>query len=191
MIMRLFFAVTLPDDVIAGVAAAQTLVRKPAGEDGIRWTRPEQFHYTLKFLGEQPPARASKAAVAAESICDGVEPFELVLGGIGAFPNINRPGTIWLGATSGAEALAELAGNLDRSLHKAGFALENRPLKPHLTLARIKSYQGEGSAAKALKKVEIGEVGRAAIDRFVLMQSNTKPTGSEYTVIQSFKLSEP
>ena len=188
--MRLFFAVALPDDIIAAIVASQAKIRKPAGEDGIRWTRPEQFHYTLKFLGEQPPARMTKATLAAELIRRSVKPFDLVLAGIGAFPNANRPGTIWLGAASGAESLAELAGKLDRALHHAGFALDNRPLTPHLTLARIKSYQGEASAAKALEKLEIGEVGRATVDRFVLMQSNTKPTGSEYTVIQEFKLEE-
>src|SRR5204863_5233770 len=107
--MRLFFAVALPESVAAALVAAQAELRKLAGEEGIRWTRPEQFHYTLKFLGEQPPARASKAAVAAESICENVQSFEITLAGIGAFPNANRPGTIWLGAAGGAESVADLA----------------------------------------------------------------------------------
>ena len=71
-------------------------------------TRPEQFHYTLKFLGEQPPARADKAIAAADSIRENVEQFEISLGSIGAFPNTNRPGTIWLGTNSGGDALAEV-----------------------------------------------------------------------------------
>ncbi len=184
--MRLFFAVTLPEEIIERVSVAQASLREAIGDDGVKWTRPDQFHYTLKFLGETPPPRARRAVDAALVTSEGVTPFEMVLGGVGAFPNSQRPSTLWVGATAGGEALAELAARLDGLLVKQGFQKENRPLKAHLTLARIKGYAGEVAAARALKTADVGELGSAAIDRFVLMHSTLKPTGSVYAVVEEF-----
>ncbi len=184
--MRLFFAALLPEPLVARVLEVQQQLRARVGDDGVRWTRPDQFHYTLKFLGEQPPARANRAVEAALAAREGPSRFSLTLTGVGAFPNERRPSTLWTGAGEGADRLAELAASLERLLVKEGFARENRPFKPHLTLARIKSYAGEIAAAKALKTAEIGEIGAAPIDRFVLMQSTLKPSGSEYAILEEF-----
>jgi len=189
--MRLFFAIPLPDEVIARISAVQEQLRAAIGEDGVRWTRPDQFHYTLKFLGEQPVARAEKAVEVAYAVRSEQTPFELTLGGVGAFPNHQRPGTLWLGATAGAEALTDLAARLDAALARQRFPRENRPLKAHLTLARIKSYAGEIAAARALKTAQVGEIGVVTVDRFVLMQSTLKPSGSEYTIVAEFKFISP
>src|SRR5579872_7322984 len=111
--MRLFFAVTLPDDIIERVSAVQQELRAIAGDEGIRWTRPEQFHYTLKFLGEQPAPRARKAIEAALAAREGQPAMEISLGGVGAFPNPQRPGVLWVGAKEGAEKLTDFAARLD------------------------------------------------------------------------------
>jgi RNA 2',3'-cyclic 3'-phosphodiesterase len=184
--MRLFFAVTLPEEIIARTAAQQEELRAKAGDEGIKWTRPEQFHYTLKFLGEQPALKAHKAAETAKAVAVGAQPFELTLGGVGAFPNSNRPSVLWLGATSGAELLIDLATRLEMALVRQGFSRENKPPKAHLTLARMKTYAGETAAARLLRGVEVGEVGAFTVDRFVLMQSTLKPSGSEYAVVEQF-----
>ncbi len=184
--MRLFFAVPIPEEIVARVAEAQAELRAAVGDDGVRWTRPEQFHYTLRFLGEQPPPRAAKALQTALTAREKQEPFTVALGGVGAFPNDRRPGTLWVGASVGVERLVALASTLDRLLVKEGFARENRPFKAHLTLARIKSYAGETAAAKALRTADVGELGAFTVDRFVLMQSTLKPSGSAYQVLEEF-----
>src|SRR5436309_14011058 len=103
--MRLFFAVTLPDEIIASISKVQQDLRKAMGDEGVKWTRPEQFHYTLRFLGEQPAPKAHIAIEAAQAVAADCKEFEFSLGGIGAFPNIQRPGMLWVGATAGVEPL--------------------------------------------------------------------------------------
>lgn len=187
--MRLFFAVLIPEEIIARVSEVQGELRAAIGDEGIRWTRPEQFHYTIKFLGSQPPAKLNMVLPVAQAVRESIEPFDLRLTGIGAFPNANRPGTLWIGASDGAEAITRLADQLDQQLHSEGFAREKRGHTAHLTLARIKSYAGETAAAKRLKTTDVGDLGIASVDRFVLMESKLKPTGSEYTVVEEFLLS--
>lgn len=185
--MRLFFAVALPAELVERVRQAQQDLRRAAGDGpGIRWTRPDQFHYTIKFLGEQPPPRAARAAEAAAPLRECRYPFRMTLGGAGAFPSNQRPTTLWLGATSGGADLADLAADLDRRLVAAGFSKESRPLTAHLTLARIKTYDGEKAVARVLKEHQIGEVGEFNVDRLILMRSLLKPSGSEYTVVDEF-----
>src|SRR5260221_12937377 len=93
--MRLFFAILLPDEIIRALQGFQEDLRGDAGEAGLRWTRPEQFHLTLKFLGEQSRSRARTAVEAAELLRER-PPFELAVGGLGAFPNSARPSNLWL-----------------------------------------------------------------------------------------------
>src|SRR5437870_1364821 len=138
--MRLFFAVTLPEEIIARVTEAQQNLRKAIGDEGVRWTRPEQFHYTLRFLGEQPPPKAHIAVEAAQAVAADSREFDFSLGGVGAFPNIQRPSTLWIGASAGVEPLTSLANLLEWRLQRAGFRKEKQSFNAHLTIARIKGY---------------------------------------------------
>lgn len=189
--MRLFFAVTIPEEMVAQVQAVQQELRAVIGDEGVRWTRPEQFHYTLKFLGEQPLKRVYEAIEVARTLRETQAPFALTLGGVGAFPNNERPSVLWLGAHLGGDTLAELADRLDAALYRRRFRREPRPHKAHLTLARIKSYAGEAAAARLLRNHRVGELGGFVVDRFVLMKSILKPNGSEYTVVEEFRFPTP
>jgi RNA 2',3'-cyclic 3'-phosphodiesterase len=190
--MRLFFAVTLPDELVEKVLEAQAALRELVGDEGVRWTKPEQFHYTLKFLSEQSAARAERAVECAEAARESHAGFAMTLGGLGAFPSDQRPSTLWLGATAGADTLAAIAADLDTRLTGHGFPRENKPLKAHLTLGRIKTYKGEAAAARALRKMaedpRWSGLGSFRVDRFVLMRSTLKPEGSEYAVVDEFHL---
>jgi 2'-5' RNA ligase len=186
--MRLFFAVTLPEEIIARVTDVQQNLRKAIGDVGVKWIRPEQFHYTLRFLGEQPAHSAHVAVEVAQAVAADCEEFDFSLSGIGAFPNIQRPSILWVGASTGVEPLTNLANTLEWRLQRAGFRKEAQDFNAHLTISRIKGYAGEIAAVKTLKSADIGELGTVRLDRFVLMQSVLKPTGSEYTVVEEFSL---
>jgi len=186
--MRLFFAVEVPDKVVERILEAQAGLRRQIGDDGVRWTRPDQFHFTLRFLGEQPPLRMARAVKAAVETRTGRGPFQMAVGGLGAFPSRERPSVLWTAATEGAGSLGELAGVLDHFLQRERFPRENRPFKAHLTLARIKGYAGEESAARALRTVTVGDLGSFRVDGFVLMESKTLSSGSQYRVVERFEL---
>lgn len=186
--MRLFFAVAVPDEVLERVGAIQTQLRERIGDEGVRWTRPDQFHYTLKFLGEQSFQRAETAVEVATAIAEEGAPFEMTLSGVGAFPNDQRPSILWVGAAQGADELVTLATRLDDVLSRRGFPHDKKPLKAHLTLARIKTYAGEAAAARTLRSAPDADCGSFRVDRFVLMRSILKPTGSEYSILKEFNL---
>lgn len=189
--MRLFFAITVPSELIEKLTAVQDQLRAEMPDPGIRWTKPEQFHYTLKFLGEQPVQRAYTAVEVVQTIARAQRPFTLTLGGVGAFPNVERPNVIWIGATQGQEELVGLARDLDSALARERFRREPKPPKAHLTLARVKSYDAEVAVSARLPRVTVGEIGSIEVDYMVLMQSILRPSGAEYTEVERFRFEGP
>jgi RNA 2',3'-cyclic 3'-phosphodiesterase len=187
--LRLFFAVLLPDDMLDAVERVSDGLRAQIGDNGVKWTRREQFHFTLKFLGQVGAPCSHRIIDAAVSTVEDQAPFEVTLGGVGAFPTDARPSTLWLAATAGVGPLTDLALRLEAALAKERFPRDKRPLKPHLTLARVKSYPGEAATAKALRSVQIGEIGSFTVDRIALMCSTLHPYGSEYSVVEEFRFS--
>ncbi len=184
--MRLFFAIAIPDEVAEGVLRAQDYLRRRMACPTIRWARRDQFHYTVKFLGEQPMPKARKAVEAAERVCEVTRPFVLTLDGIGAFPSRQRPSVLWIGASAGAAEFAALARSLDDALARERFRKETREPSAHLTIARLKTYEAEAAAAKGLTAAHVGEIGSLTADHLVLMRSLLRPTGSEYAVVERF-----
>ena len=183
--MRLFFAVQLPD------AARETMrpsleVARRAGEAGVGFTRLEQLHLTLAFLGEQPESALGRASAAAEAV-RGLPHFELSISGRGAFPGMSRPRVLWLGVGEGAATLTELANELSARLREQGFALEDRAFRPHLTLGRT-SPRGDRDARRALEALPTGELARFAVRELALMQSVLGPGGAKHTALRQFPL---
>src|SRR5215470_17261032 len=139
--MRLFFALQLPENVRERLAP---LVPKA-----------DQLHFTLAFLGET--GKLDDAIAAAQTV--NAPSFDLAIAGRGAFPNERRPRVLWLGVSDGAQPLCDVAGQLCTALRGRGFALEDRPFKPHLTIGRVKPG-GDRNARKTLDAIPVGELAR-------------------------------
>jgi len=191
--MRLFFAVTLPQEAQDAAQQAQARLRASAGERGIAWEAPRKFHYTLKYLGETSDAEKALAVEAGRVVAAQTAPFLLTLAGVGAFPQQRRPQVLWIGASEGVPHLTRLAESLERALMARGFAPETRRYHPHLTLARMRGPEGEEAIAKTLaaeaaelKKVD--KFGVIAVSDFVLMRSELHPSGAIYSVLETFPL---
>jgi 2'-5' RNA ligase len=188
--MRLFFAVNLPDEELDILENAQKKLSSLAPGNDIRWARRDQFHFTLKFLGEQPAVRAQKAAELALQVGYSFAPFFITLSGFGAFPNSERPNVLWMGMEEGADEMQKLSSSIDSGLRSLGFKLDNKPYKPHLSLARIKTYPQEMAAAQILLRSNLIIQVRVKVSSFSLMQSSLLPSGSEYTEVEKFAFSE-
>jgi len=182
--MRLFFSVPLPREAKDRAVQALATARATAAE--LSWTKPEQMHLTLAFLGEQPPEALERMYAAAQP-CTALQPFEATLAGAGAFPNPRRAHVLWLGITDGASQLVELAARLCSGLRAAGFELEARPFQPHLTVARVKRGN-ERDAERALRSVAPGEVTRFQVGKLVLMKSELSPKGARHEAVRAFPL---
>ncbi|HZX94120.1 MAG TPA: RNA 2',3'-cyclic phosphodiesterase [Myxococcales bacterium] len=180
--MRLFFALPLPTDVKERLQPTLDAARRAAGES-VGFTRLEQIHFTLAFLGEQPSP--DKALAAGEVLRD-QDAFELAIGGAGAFPNTARPRVLWLGVTEGAAQLMVAADRLRRALRDSGFMPEERPFRPHLTVGRVRP-RGEKTARQALAAIAPGELARCTVRHACLMQSVLGKSGATHTLVRAYE----
>jgi 2'-5' RNA ligase len=152
----------------------------------VKWVGPEAMHVTLKFLGQIPSDRLAGARRVCEEISRDIRPFSLRVQGLGAFPNISKPGVIWAGLLDEERAASRLASELDSGLNKAGFLKEKRPFKPHLTLGRTK-LRGKDEELSGAIRAGMDMMGPEFIaDRIVLYRSDLKPSGAEYSIIGEY-----
>lgn len=135
--MRCFIAIEIPDNW----RSALTKVCDPTGltPRGVRWVRPEQYHVTLRFLGEIEDQLVPAISDAVAQSAAQIEPFALRLAGLGAFRSRDVARVVWAGIddpTHGCQRWIDLAGP---ALEALGFDADSRPYHPHITLARAKT----------------------------------------------------
>lgn len=176
--MRLFVAIPLPPDVAARASAIL-----PPSLPALRRVKPENLHLTLAFLGETPEGRLPDLGTAAEAAARPVPPFKLAFDRAGQFPERGRPRVIWLGIGAGLANVERLGEGLYRSLRSAGLDFEDRPLSPHLTLARV-ADDASGSEGRtisaALRSLEVQRL-ELDVSEIVVVQSALSPRGPRYT----------
>jgi 2'-5' RNA ligase len=191
--IRLFLAIFPPAEIAQGLKEAGRSLASSLSAKEVAWTRPEQIHLTLNFLGNVEWARVEELARAVEAVCGRGESHLLQAGGLGCFPSPARPRIIWAGLGGAVAILAELKRMLDESLAKLGYAPETRPFHPHLTIGRVKllSASDRRHLASTLPKWSAADFGSWTVKRIELMQSVLSPTGAEYTKVQSFRLMPP
>ncbi len=189
--MRLFIAINLPDRVKASLAKLIDEVRVHG--DIMRWTRAENIHLTLKFLGEVSPTLAGDVEALLQDIVSCHPPFRMVIEGVGAFPNVNRPRIVWVGVR-GDRVLEAIRMDLEDGFSELGFEREDRPFKPHLTIGRIRRGGERGGGRYPLSE-RLERAAFAGADFTVtsveLMESFLKPAGAEYTIRKKTDLTGP
>jgi len=173
--MRLFFAVPIPEETSARIAAE----RKRVVSDALRWVDLENQHFTLHFLGEVAEERLEGLISAGSAVAAKHQPFFIQISGAGFFPNQNRPRIFWIGTAEGTEKLAALAKDLSG----------DRPFWPHLTVVRIKK-KIPAEIMQQLERWKDKDFGSFLIDRFLLMESRLFPEGAVYCEIHSFPLNK-
>ena len=179
--MRLFFALPLPGEAKEALRQPLEEARK-AGGDGVGFTRIEQLHFTLAFLGEQP---GEDEALAAGDVLTQTAAFEIAISGSGAFPSTARPRVLWLGVSAGAAELVAVAERLGGALREQRFALDERKFRPHLTFGRVRP-RGERSARRALAVIAPRELVRWTAREACLMQSVLGRGGATHSVLHTF-----
>ena len=149
----------------------------------MRWTRPENVHLTLKFLGEIPEGEIEHIGAALRKVCGDHTPFDASLSSFGAFPSARRARVIWAGAAAGSEELRALAADMEAAFEPLGFGREDRTFVPHVTLGRVR-----GKPVKLeLPAVVPGEA-RFEISRVELMESRLAAGGAVYETLCSLAL---
>ncbi len=102
----------------------------------VRWTKPENVHLTLKFLGEVPEESLTDIGGVLREVAARHETFEIEADGFGAFPSAEKARVLWAGVGEDAARLRTLAGEVEDALEPLGFEREDRVFTPHITLGR-------------------------------------------------------
>jgi len=184
--IRTFICFELPDKIKEKIADLQDNL-KPYGS-GVRWTRPDSIHLTLKFLGDVQEEQITDITSAVEKASEMIPPLKIQVSGCGAFPNLRRPRVFWVGVKEDSGKLLELQSNIETALEELGFPKEKRNFFPHLTFGRVKSRDGIPEMTDFLKDHEF-ELKPFKAEQVIVMQSQLRPTGAVYTPLQEISLS--
>jgi RNA 2',3'-cyclic 3'-phosphodiesterase len=177
-IMRAFFCAPVPDALRESVHATAERLRSRTAMRA-SWVPSENYHATLRFLGDIEPGLTVDLDRIARSVCGRFGPFRCVLDRVGAFPGVHRARVIWMGGEA-PPPFAQLLQALSLELVGLGFPQEKSEHLVHVTLARVKdrpdpALPGVFAELNPVMPVEM------VVDRIVLMESHLTPRGAVYT----------
>lgn len=177
--LRLFVGVRVSIATVNALDEAVQEMRRASPDDRrLRWVAPASYHVTLKFLGWTRPEVGFALRDALGAALAGQRAFELETRGLGGFPALERARVLWAGVDpAGAARLTALAERVERAAEALGFAREQRPYHPHVTLARLAGP----SDVRGLVSRYTEQLFRSSwVDGVVLFETKVKSDGSEY-----------
>lgn len=178
--MRLFIGIDLPQEIKRALLEFQAELRR-RGVNGY-WKAEDNFHITLEFLGEIDPQdilMLTECMSAAESLPG----FELCLEGLGGFPTLSRPHTLWTAVKGQLGELKQLRERIHAELVRNSFRLESREFRPHISLA----------SRPGLKDVELADLqsrnlGDFTVQEITLFESSVWQGKRTYTGLGKIRL---
>ena len=173
---RLFVALRLPPSVRR--ALAEWRVEIP----GVRWMSSEHLHLTLRFIGSTHPSPVEEALLKVIP-----PPVSLSFERVRLFPRSSRPGVLVATVLITPE-LQTLHARIETALEQAGIEREERPFRPHVTLARCKN--ADPASLKAILSKNELPANACQLDAFHLFSSFLHPEGTKHTVLESYPLSQ-
>jgi RNA 2',3'-cyclic 3'-phosphodiesterase len=183
MNLRSFIAVEIPADVQRAISQGTGFMRNSFQKPLVRWVESQNIHLTLKFLGDVSPEKLERIAVALKDEIKSRERFSMTVNGLGVFPNSSHPRIIWIGLTA-PPALIELQRCVEQFSSRMGYAPEERPFSPHLTIGRIGQAATQAGLAEikaALDSHSIGNIGTVQVDSLNIYKSDLQAGGPVYT----------
>ena len=177
---RLFTALEIPRN------AAMSLSLLRGGLPGARWIDVENYHITLRFIGDVDGRTADEVVDRLDRI-DRPE-FQLSLNGIGSFGS-KKPHSIWAGVTPAPELFA-LQGEIERICQRIGLPPDPRKFVPHVTLARLKASRVDEVVHYLSGRGDFQSL-PFLVSRFVLLSSRDSVGGGPYLTEEVFPLHEP
>lgn len=194
--MRLFVAVEIGPAIASAAATLVDELRRRAArlasDAKVTWIPSERLHLTVRFIGNVDEDAAQAIAAALAPPVD-VPPFTLAIAGIGTFPKSGPARVIWAAVSEGLDGLELVERDVTRRLERAGVAPDDRPYRPHLTLARVRppsrerfgaAGASELTSAPLLEGVRDTVLGAAQVEAITLFESRLSPQGPAYVALQ-------
>ena len=181
MSLRVFLALDLDQTIKDQLIRLQNRLDK-IGAD-VRWTKVEQIHLTMKFLGEISDEMAVDICRLCQNVCAEFEPFEFDVRSAGCFANYGRPRVIWIGVDDPSGSVRRLHERIEKTLGPLGLRRERRAFKPHVTLGRVRSARNAIELRAEVEKNNNFEAGSAQASQITIYSSQLDPEGPVHTVI--------
>jgi len=185
--IRSFIAIELPDEVKETMALIIKQLRL-AQYRYVKWVDPVGIHLTINFLGNIYSSQIPQITDIMKTAAERVPPLELRLGGLGMFPNEQRPHVIWVAPEGNTEPLVAMQREIEKALEPLGFAPENRAFTPHLTLGLVRdnaSPEERKEIGSVVKEKKIDYEASFTLRELSLMKSTLTPTGAIYNRLDS------
>ncbi len=191
--LRLFVAIPLPEVLLDRLADLQHRLKGKVPHKSVRWVRPSGIHLTLKFLGDTPKDKVPTISEALTVVARNAPPCDLSAEGLSCFPHPGRPRVLWVGVEEPTGRLKALQEAVEEAMTGLGYKPERHSFTPHLTLGRVRrgtSRQDEAQIGELVTGMTVEPLAAFEADRFELIQSVLKPSGAEYTTLETFLLQE-
>jgi len=156
----------------------------------VRWTRVEQIHLTLKFLGDVPDCDVPAVCDAAAKVAARFEPFELTVARTGCFPPRGAARIVWAGIDGPPQPLIDCHRACEQAYADLGFKPEGRPFSPHLTIGRVRDAHTSHEIRAAVDAESAFSAGSFPVDELVMFESVLRPVGPIYTAISRVPLAQ-
>jgi 2'-5' RNA ligase len=141
----------------------------------------ENIHFTLRFLGDTSLTRIDEIKSRLDQIQ--IEPFEIDVHGVGAFPNSRRPRVIWIGVNQNADRIRDLKIEIDSRLKELGYKPEKKRFTPHATIARVRYIKDAERLVKNIDELVDSTIGPMTVSRFNMKKSTLTPSGPIYETL--------
>ena len=184
-VIRAFIAINLTPDIQRQLDEIIAAFKQKLGPSPVRWVPASNIHLTLKFLGDVSLANLDLLKKMMKAEINNYRPFEISVGGAGAFPTLHRPRVIWVGVEAPTE-LSQVQASVEGMAARLGYAPEDRSFSPHLTLGRVSrntTPQDHRAIAAVLEKAKVGFLGALCVRSVELYKSDLQPSGAVYTTI--------
>jgi len=177
---RTFICIPISDQTRKSLNDIHHQIKKVAPQ--LSFSRLDDAHITLVFLGEVSEVKAGQISRQMDEVCSRFSPFCLPIGGGGNFGSNRSPKVIWVGVKL-PPVLLQFQEVLAQMVEQAGFTLETRPFKPHLTVARIRSRLPLPALTSIITCINNTHFAEIPVDRILFMNSLLNGSGPRYKTI--------
>jgi 2'-5' RNA ligase len=189
---RIFISINLPGEVKKALIKRQEALASQFVVDGgelAKWTKPNNLHITLEFMGYLTDEETADACIALKDVAEKHESFEVNINQVVYGPKDKMPPRMIWAIGEKSKELSNLREDLEKSLlEKVRFTPEGKASAPHITLARLNSF-----AFRQMNQEEIPEINENVellftVESIEVMESEMKKGGPVYTILESHQL---
>ena len=186
--MRTFIAIELPKEIRDYLGNLEDALKATQGD--VKWVEPKNIHLTLKFLGEIDEPKKEKINSILDAVAKEKSSYKIRISSLGAFPKLNFPRVIWVGADQGDTETKEIAKILEEKIQKLGIPKEGRAFSSHITIGRTRSTKNREKLVQELKNAAdfSGSNLEFTVTKITLFKSTLTPTGPIYEVLKEANL---